>query len=252
MDDVNDLAHKKNKVDPLLYCALDHSDPEITLKLAKSLIGSVDGLKLGLEYFCKNGSLGIDSLSALSIPIFLDLKLHDIPNTVAGAVKSITPLSPKYLTIHASGGIEMLKAAAKAAKEESERLNKPRVRLLAVTILTSLDIRDLELIGFNESPPKSVAKMANMAALSGIDGIVCGPQEIKLVREEVGNELEIFVPGIRPKGSQKGDQKRAATPLDAVRDGANALVVGRPITESKDPAEAALKIKKEMYKALFD
>jgi len=229
-----------------LFCALDGRDPVAMADLATSLRGAVDGLKLGLEFFCANGPAAVQDVSAAGVPIFLDLKLHDIPNTVAGAVRSVAPLAPRFLTVHASGGEAMLRAAADAAAEEAERLGVARMRLLAVTVLTSLDAGDLSAMGVASAPAEQVVRLAGLAARAGIDGIVCSPHEIAAVRAEIGPDRDIVVPGIRPAGSAAGDQKRAATPADAVHDGATALVVGRPITQADDPAAAARAIKAEM------
>ena len=230
----------------LLYCALDNKEPETVENLAIKLSGSVDGFKLGLEYFCHNGPAGINRIKNIGLPLFLDLKLHDIPNTVAEAVRSVAPLSPKYLTVHASGGTEMIKAAISATHEEADRLGTPRIRLLAVTILTSLSPLDLISMGIGSTTKDAVAKLTTLAAEVGIDGLVCSPEEISIVRKEVGIHKEIFVPGIRPEGSMKNDQKRSATPRQAANDGATALVVGRPITGAVNPSQSAKKIKDEI------
>jgi len=229
-----------------LYCALDGRDAAAINALAGNLHGAVDGLKLGLEFFCANGPDAIRQVSARGVPIFLDLKLHDIPNTVAGAVRSVAPLAPHFLTVHASGGDAMLRAAVNAAGEEAHRLGLPRMRVLAVTVLTSLDGGDLQAMGVNGSPSDQVMRLAALAHNAGIDGIVCSPHEIAGVRSVLGPDKDIVVPGIRPVGSAAGDQKRAATPADAVRAGATALVVGRPITQADDSAAAARLIKAEM------
>jgi orotidine-5'-phosphate decarboxylase len=229
-----------------LFCALDGRDAPTINALAENLHGAVDGLKLGLEFFCAHGPDAIRQVSARGVPIFLDLKLHDIPNTVAGAVRSVAPLAPHFLTVHASGGDAMLRAAVNAAGEEAHRLGLARMRLLAVTVLTSLDRDDLQAMGVDGSPSDQVMRLAELAHNAGIDGIVCSPHEIAEVRSVLGPDKDIVVPGIRPAGNAAGDQKRSATPADAVRAGATALVVGRPITQADDSAAAARLIKAEM------
>ena len=216
-----------------LYCALDSKDLKTVEALANKLSESVDGFKLGLEFFCSNGQEGIERIKTLGLPLFLDLKLHDIPNTVAGAVRSIAPFTPNYLTVHASGGSEMLKAAVSASHEEAERLNLPRIKLLAVTILTSLSHSNLESIGMRGNTEDAVVRLAALSAESGIDGLVCSPKEI----------------GIRPLGTMKNDQKRASTPKEAILSGATALVVGRPITQADNPSQKAKDIQAEIRSA---
>ena len=222
-----------------LYCALDSKDLKTVEALANKLSESVDGFKLGLEFFCSNGQEGIERIKTLGLPLFLDLKLHDIRNTVAGAVRSIAPFTPNYLTVHASGGSEMLKAAVSASHEEAESLNLPRIKLLAVTILTSLSHSNLESIGMRGNTEDAVVRLATLSAESGIDGLVCSPKEIDIVRQKVREDIEIFVPGIRPLGTMKNDQKRASTPKEAILSGATALVVGRPITQADNPSQKA-------------
>ena len=232
-----------------LYCALDSKDLKTVEALANKLSESVDGFKLGLEFFCSNGQEGIERIKTLGLPLFLDLKLHDIPNTVAGAVRSIAPFTPNYLTVHASGGSEMLKAAVSASHEEAERLNLPRIKLLAVTILTSLSHSNLESIGRRGNTEDAVVRLAALSAESGIDGLVCSPKEIDIVRQKVREDIEIFVPGIRPLGTMKNDQKRASTPKEAILSGATALVVGRPITQADNPSQKAKDIQAEIRSA---
>ena len=232
-----------------LYCALDSKDLKTVEALANKLSESVDGFKLGLEFFCSNGQEGIERIKTLGLPLFLDLKLHDIPNTVAGAVRSIAPFTPNYLTVHASGGSEMLKAAVSASHEEAERLNLPRIKLLAVTILTSLSHSNLESIGMRGNTEDAVVRLATLSAESAIDGLVCSPKEIDIVRQKVREDIEIFVPGIRPLGTMKNDQKRASTPKEAILSGATALVVGRPITQADNPSQKAKDIQAEIRSA---
>jgi orotidine-5'-phosphate decarboxylase len=202
--------------------------------LVERLRGHVGGLKLGLELFVAHGPDGVRKLGRSGMPIFLDLKLHDIPNTVAAAVRQAGDLGAAYLTIHASGGPAMLEAAADAAAS----LSRPP-RLLAVTVLTSLDQEDLAEIGIRAEPGQQAMLLASLARRCGIDGIVCSPHEIELVRAELGDEPTLAVPGIRPEGSAEDDQKRVLTPAEAMARGADILVIGRPITQAPDPRAAA-------------
>ncbi len=229
-----------------IFCALDSADLEKVRALALSIIGAVDGLKLGLEFFSAQGPAGIREIAKLGVPIFLDVKLHDIPNTVAGAICSLAPLAPYYLTLHAGGGAEMMRAAKQMAHEEAARLSLTPPRLLAVTVLTSLDESDLARQGVAGTSSEQVVRLAELARSAEIDGIVSSPREITAIRAACGAGFDIVVPGIRPGGSATGDQKRVMTPGEAVRAGASALVIGRPITGADDPAKAAAQIRQEI------
>ena len=215
--------------------------PEITQarRLIAATASSVGGVKLGLEFFVAHGPAGIKEAAAGQPNLFLDLKLHDIPNTVAGAVKSALPLDPLLMTIHCTGGPAMMKAAAEAR-------GNARTKILGVTILTSLDDSDLAATGQNGPVATQVVRLAKLAQASGIDGIVCSPQEVALIREACGPKFLLVVPGIRPAGAAIGDQKRVQTPRSAVEAGADYLVIGRPITEAPDPAAAAKAILTEL------
>jgi orotidine-5'-phosphate decarboxylase len=217
-----------------ICCAIDCADLEDARDLARSLRGHVGGLKIGLELFVAHGPDAVRQLGALGLPILLDLKLHDIPNTVAAAVRQAGDLGAAYITLHASGGPAMLEAAADAAAG----LTRPP-RLLAVTVLTSLDQDDLAQIGLRADPGQQAILLASLARQCGVDGIVCSPHEIELVRAELGDEVTLVVPGIRPEGSDEDDQKRVLTPAEAMAKGADILVIGRPITAAPDPAAAA-------------
>lgn len=225
-----------------IYVALDMTDQSAAVDLAMRLTGLVGGVKLGLEFFGANGPAGVAAVAAAGLPIFLDLKFHDIPNTVAGAVRSVLPLAPHLLTIHASGAPGMMQAAADAAAEGGP--NRPKV--LAVTVLTSLDADDLSAIGMTPKPQDQVARLARLARDNGIDGIVCSPQEIAAVRAAVGPDMTLVIPGIRPAWAATGDQKRVMTPVEAIAAGADHLVIGRPITQADDPADAARRIADEI------
>ena len=234
---------------PRLYCALDVASRDAALALARPLIDAVDGFKLGLEFFVAEGPAGIDAIYALGKPIFLDLKLHDIPNTVAGAVRSAVALAPAYLTLHAGGGLAMMRAAAEAARDEAVRRGVTRPKLLAVTVLTSLDASDLAAQAIASEPEAQVVRLAAMAKNAGIDGVVCSPKEIAALRRALGPSLELVVPGIRPLWATTGDQKRVMTPAEAAHAGAVVLVIGRPITGASNPTEAARRIRAEIAAA---
>jgi orotidine-5'-phosphate decarboxylase len=214
-----------------VFAALDTTDAEQAKNLAERLLGHVGGLKLGLEYFCANGPSGVAAIAGLGLPIFLDLKLHDIPNTVAGAVQALRPLAPAVLTVHAGGGRAMLEAAKAAAPSAT--------RVVAVTVLTSLDSSDLEAAGVRGGVEAQVERLAGLARASGLDGIVCSGREVGAAKR-VWPDGFFVVPGVRPaEGAAAGDQKRIVTPRQALDDGASILVVGRPITQAEDPVAAA-------------
>lgn len=220
-----------------LIIALDTPRLDQAEALAGLVAPSAGLVKLGLELFCAAGPPALARLASHA-PVFLDLKLHDIPNTVAGAVASLAPLGAAMLTLHAGGGPAMIAAARKAA--EAAGPNRPI--LLAVTVLTSMDAEQLGAIGVAGGPAQQVLRLARMAMDAGADGLVCSPREVSLIRDALGDAPFLVVPGIRPAGSAAGDQARIATPQDAVAAGADWIVVGRPITESADPAAAAAAI----------
>ncbi len=202
-------------------------------------------LKLGLEFFVANGPQGVRAVAG-PLPLFLDLKLHDIPNTVAGGVRSACGVSPRFLTIHTSGGEAMMRAAAEAAKAAGSS----RPMLLGITVLTSLDDADLAAVGQARPAADQVRRLAALAQKSGLDGVVCSPHELELLRQECGREFLLVTPGIRPSWTGAQDQKRAMTPAEAIKRGADYLVIGRPITQSDDPAAALAKIADEIAPAL--
>lgn len=216
-----------------VFVALDRPDTEAALALARQLAPHVGGLKLGLEYFMSNGPDGVRRMAEAGLPLFLDLKLHDIPNTVAGALRSLAPLAPAIVNVHAGGGRAML-AAARAACP-------PPSRLIAVTVLTSLDSADLRAVGVADGAGAQVRRLAALAREEGLDGVVCSPAEVGALRSEWPDGL-LVVPGIRPEGSDPGDQKRVMTPKAAMSEGASIIVVGRPITAAPSPAAAAAAI----------
>jgi orotidine-5'-phosphate decarboxylase len=220
-----------------LIPAIDTGDLARAEALAAALSGRCGVLKVGLELFCAAGAPAVAAIGRHA-PVFLDLKLHDIPNTVAGALRSLLPLRPAMVTLHAGGGPAMVAAAREAA----ERAGADRPMLLAVTVLTSMDAAALAATGVADSPAAQVLRLARMAVAAGADGLVCSPQEAALLRAELGPGPALVVPGVRPAGSAAGDQARTATPAEAVASGADWIVVGRPITGAADPAMAAAAI----------
>jgi orotidine-5'-phosphate decarboxylase len=226
-----------------LIAAIDTTDPERARALAAAVSPHCGMLKLGLEFYLANGAAGVRLIDDL--PVFLDLKLHDIPNTVAGGVRAVLPLAPRLLTLHASGGGAMIAAARKAA----EAVGEGRPRLLAVTVLTSLDAEALHATGVAGGPRQQVLRLARLALEHGADGLVCSPHEVAMLRDVLGDGPLLVVPGIRPAGAAIGDQARTMTPAEAARAGADWLVVGRPITAAADPATAAAAIAAEIAAA---
>jgi len=217
-----------------VFCAIDTADLAFACDLA-SKVGPVTGaIKLGLEFYNAFGPMGIECVQKVAgdAQLFIDLKFHDIPNTVAGAVRSIcNNFSPAYLNVHAAGGLEMMEAALDACH--------PDTRLLAVTLLTSLDEDAVSAVGYNGGIRKSVERLALLTKEAALDGVVCSAHEIETLRVVCGNDFDLMVPGIRPIGAAQGDQKRVMTPQEAFSAGATHLVIGRPITGADDPAKAA-------------
>lgn len=228
-----------------IYCALDTPDLDAALALARALAGHVGGLKLGLEFFTACGPDGFRRVAETGLPIFLDLKLHDIPNTVASTVTALAPLGPAILTIHASGGPAMMRAAAEAA-ESADRAGAARPLIIGVTVLTSLDNADMVRMGVGDGVDGQAMRLAELAHDSGLDGVVCSPREVEAIRAECGDDFFLVVPGIRPEGADADDQKRVMTPRQAVEAGADILVIGRPITRAADPAAAAAAIARSL------
>jgi orotidine-5'-phosphate decarboxylase len=226
-----------------LAVALDFPTAKAALDLVDQLSGTCQWFKVGMELYYATGNALIDTLRTRGFNVFLDLKLHDIPNTVAGAVRSTTQAGASLLTIHAGGGPAMMTAAAEAASAPGSP------QLLAVTVLTSMDAAQLAAVGVTSSPAEQVLRLAKLAQMSGIDGMVCSPEEVGILRTELGNDPLLVIPGIRPTGSDTGDQKRIATPTIAIERGASMLVIGRPITRAVNPAEAAESILKEIERA---
>jgi orotidine-5'-phosphate decarboxylase len=228
-----------------LIVALDVPNAAAADELVAQLENTCTWFKVGLELFVAAGPAVLEPLVARGHSVFLDLKLHDIPNTVAGAVRSAAQLGVRMMTLHAAGGPAMLSAARAALEGVSDP-----PELLAVTVLTSMDQGQVNAIGLDRSPAQQVELLARMGLEAGIRGFVCSPQEVAALRSLTGPEGVLVIPGIRPAGAAVGDQKRIATPADALRQGASYLVVGRPIIQAEDPAEAAEAILKEMAQAL--
>jgi orotidine-5'-phosphate decarboxylase len=234
-----------------LIVALDVPDAASALALVAPLEKSCHWFKVGLELFIAAGPAVIEPLVARGHSVFLDLKLYDIPNTVARAVRSAAALGVRMITLHASGGPAMLAAARAALEEIAARDGLEKLpELLAVTVLTSMDQAQVNAVGLDRSPAGQVEVLARVGLEAGIGGFVCSPQEVASLRALTGPEGVLVVPGIRPAGAAVGDQKRIATPAEALRRGASYLVVGRPITQAPEPAEAAEAILEEMAEAL--
>jgi orotidine-5'-phosphate decarboxylase len=240
-----------DRLDPLeesrkrLIVALDVPDAASATELTARLDGQCKWFKVGLELFVAAGPSVLKPLLKRGYSVFLDLKFHDIPNTVAGAVRSAASLGVRMVNVHAGGGPAMLEAARAAL----DGLADPP-QLLAVTVLTSMDLAQVGAVGLDRSPSQQVELLARMSLTAGIRGFVCSPQEVATLRALTGPESVLVTPGIRPAGAETGDQRRIATPAEALRNGASYLVVGRPITKAPDPAGAAEAILREMAGAL--
>jgi orotidine-5'-phosphate decarboxylase len=233
------LTSSKDPKDQLIV-ALDFPSAHEALRLADELQGLCRWVKVGMELYYAAGNPVIEQLRTRGFNVFLDLKLYDIPNTVAGAIRSVTGAGASLLTVHAGGGASMLSAAAQAA----DRPDAPK--LLAVTIVTSMNAVELSGVGVTDTPAAQVMRLARLAKVAGIDGLVCSTEEVLALRAAMGPDATLVVPGIRPSGADLHDQKRVAAPADAIAQGASMLVVGRPITRAKDPAIAAAAILAEM------
>jgi orotidine-5'-phosphate decarboxylase len=229
-----------------IFCALDTTDLEAARQLAKAAAAAGCGIKIGKEFFAAHGPAGVRQVRPDGVALFLDLKFHDIPNTVAGAVRAAAAaMRPTFMNVHASGGGAMLQAAAEAAAS----VGGDRPRILGVTVLTSLDRDDLTSIGVTVSIAEQVRRLAKLARDNGADGAVCAASEIADLRATCGSDFTLVVPGIRPAGSAAGDQKRVMTPVEALQLGADWLVIGRPITAAADPTAAARAIVAEIKAA---
>lgn len=220
-----------------VYLALDLPRLDSAEALARKVAGHIGGIKLGLEFFCAHGHHGVHEIHKVGLPIFLDLKLHDIPNTVAAAMHSIHVLQPSIVTIHAAGGRAMMEDAKAAAGENC--------KVVAVTVLTSLDEADLAATGVSCSPHEQALRLAELAHSAGLDGIVCSGHEVGAVHKQ-WKDGYFVVPGLRPSNGKNGDQKRTVTPREARDAGASVLVIGRPISRAEDPLAAARAIEETL------
>ncbi len=240
------MAKKRNmsKRACKLILALDLPDRESALKILDGLRGKLEWVKIGLQMYLKYGANFVREVSGMGFKIFLDLKLFDIPNTVASAVESVSALPVSMLTIHASGGREMMRRAVESAAERN-----PELLILGVTVITSFDADSLAETGIELEPEWQVEKLAKLAVDSGLKGLVCSPLEIEGLRSILPEDTVLVTPGIRPSGSSADEQKRIMTPADAARAGSDFIVVGRPILKAENPAFAVSKILEEIANA---
>ena len=227
-----------------IFVALDTPDLPKALALAAAVKPHVGGLKVGLEFITALGPDAVRKVAGVGLPVFADVKFHDIPNTVAGAAREIARLGAMLFNIHVSGGEAMMRAAAEAAHSID-----PKVKIFGVTILTSMNDADLEAVGQQGPALAQVERLAKFAQRCGLDGVVCSPRETALVRKACGPDFLIVTPGVRPAGADLADQRRVTTPAEAMRAGSDILVVGRPITDAADPAAAARAILAEIEAA---
>ncbi len=228
--------------EPRIIIALDYDTPAEAVALADSLRGEGCRMKIGKELFTRGGPAVVEAVMARGFEVFLDLKFHDIPNTVAAACRAAAELGVWMMNVHASGGRRMMEAA----REALEQAGSGRPRLIAVTVLTSLDQADLREIGWQGTPAENVMRLAGLARDCGLDGVVCSPREAAELRQAMGEEFLLVTPGVRPAGSEAGDQRRVMTPAEALAAGATHLVIGRPITRAPDPAQALASIEAEL------
>ena len=224
-----------------IFCAIDTSDIDKALELVDQISPHVGGIKLGLEFFTSCGLLGLEKIKKLETPIFIDLKLYDIPNTAKKALRNVLQFEPEYTTLHLSGGSEMLINCINAKNELHSR-----TKLIGVTMLTSFNDVLISEIGIEKSVNENVKQLTQLAVNYGIDGIVCSPLEISKVKNTHGSKLKIISPGIRNKENASNDQKRTLSAKEAIDAGADILVIGRPITDAKNPAKAAENIYSEI------
>jgi len=228
------------------FVALDTTQVDHAVNLAESLNGHVGGMKVGKEFFTANGPAGVERISVCGMPVFIDLKFHDIPNTVAGAIRAAAPLKPFMINVHASGGAQMMRAAGDAARDAAAALGCVAPLVIAVTVLTSLNDEDLHTMGVSGSAHDQVLRLADLTQACGLDGVVCSAREVAALKAQNGVDFKLVVPGIRPGWASSDDQKRIVTPSKAIADGADYLVIGRPITGATSPVEAADKVAAEI------
>ena len=229
-----------------IFVALDTTDLGRAVELAQGLKGSIGGVKIGKEFFTALGPEGAHRVCECGLPLFLDLKFHDIPNTVAGAIRASLALDPFMVNVHASGGRRMMQAAVEAADGAAPG---KRPQVIGVTVLTSMSREDLSEVGLDVEPLEQVLRLGRLAKASGLDGVVCSAKEVVALRGSTGPDFTLVVPGIRPAWASADDQRRVVTPRDALDLGADYLVIGRPITGHKDPAQAARLIAEELANA---
>ncbi len=229
-----------------IICAIDTGDLDVAVDLARRLDGTVGAVKLGLEFFAAQGPAGVHRVAKAGPPIFLDLKLHDIPNTVAGAMHMAAATRPFMVTVHASGGAAMMRAAAAASLPAAHDVDYPRPLVVGVTVLTSFDNDDVRDVGMTGPLTDQVKRLADLAQTCGLDGVVTSAREVAMLRAQCGPDFLLVVPGIRPGWATANDQKRIVTPNQALAAGADYLVIGRPITRAHDPLDAARRIAADM------
>ncbi|MDS1029627.1 orotidine-5'-phosphate decarboxylase [Bacillota bacterium LX-D] len=239
-----------SKIKERLIVALDVDTLQEVETLVKMLGPHVGMFKVGLQLYTSLGPQVLKTIHELGGKIFADLKLHDIPNTVAQASRVLTSFGVQMLNVHASGGLKMMTAAAQAVEEEAAKKGIKKPLLIAVTVLTSLGQEDLAEVGLPESPENTVVRWAKLAQQAGLDGVVASPQETSLIQSACGAEFLTITPGVRPLGAEAGDQKRITTPKEAIKAGSSYLVIGRPITKSKNPIETVKAILAEMEEGL--
>jgi len=229
-----------------VICALDTTEIEEASSIAESVRPHVGAIKLGLEFFTANGAAGVGRINKLGIPVFLDLKFHDIPNTVARAISATAGMNMFMMTVHTGGGQAMLRAAIEASDNLSQVTGKERPLIVGVTLLTSLDQDDVSMLGYRDMLNDQVLRLADLAQSAGLDGVVCSPYEITSLRSACGPDFTLVVPGIRMETDRQDDQKRVLTPKEALARGADYLVIGRPITAARSPSEAAKTITSQL------
>ncbi len=224
-----------------IFCAIDTNDIETATKIVGQIKSYIGGIKLGLEFFTSCGISGCHTMKEFGLPLFVDLKLYDIPNTVTSALRGIFSLEPEYTTLHISGGSEMLRQSVNLKKEIKSKTN-----LLGVTILTSFDDNTIDELGFGSSVKHSIEQLTSIADESGLDGIVCSPLEVSGIKKTYNDKLKLVVPGIRSTNNIEDDQKRTLSAKEAIVAGADILVIGRPITKAENPEKAAENLLQEI------
>ncbi|MEO2068868.1 MAG: orotidine-5'-phosphate decarboxylase [Desulfurobacteriaceae bacterium] len=230
----------------MIIVALDFDSKDKALNLVDTVKGKINHFKVGLELFSRCGTEIVREISSRGCKVFLDLKYHDIPNTVKSAARVAIESKVWMYNIHALGGFEFMKSVAEFNKEYAEKVGAPKPLLIAVTILTSMGNEDLKSIGIENEVETQVLKLAELAKKAGLNGVVCSAREVKKIKENLGSNFLTITPGIRPAWASKDDQKRIVTPKDAVKLGTDYMVIGRPITRAEDPREAAERILKEV------